>query len=90
MILPVLFLLTLIATLLYLYHVNHGMTAVPEEARRLSPHRWTVDEIKAAYDRNVNSPIDVAKQLPPKQNRRYVVVGATGTFSLCCAHVQKD
>lgn len=79
MILPVLFLLTLILTLLYLYHVNRGMTAVPEEASRLSSQRWTVDEIKAAYDRNVNSPIDVAKQLPPKQNRRYVVVGAAGS-----------
>lgn len=78
MILPALLVLTLILILLYLYHVNRGMTAVPEEARRVSPQRWTVDEVKAAYDRNVDSPIDVAKQLPPKQNRRYVVVGATG------------
>lgn len=78
MILPALLVITLTLVFLYLYHVNQGMTAVPEEARRLSPQRWTVDEVKAAYDRNVNSPIDVAKQLPPKQNRRYVVVGATG------------
>lgn len=69
-----------IVVLLYLYHVNHAILAVPEEARRLSPHRWTVDEVKAAYEKALNSPIDVAKSLPPKQSRRYIVVGGSGTF----------
>ncbi|KNG84556.1 3-beta hydroxysteroid dehydrogenase/isomerase family protein [Aspergillus nomiae NRRL 13137] len=67
-----------IAMLLYLYHVNRGIMAVPEEARRACSHRWTVDEIKAAFEKVVNSPTDVAKSLPPKQHRRYIVVGGSG------------
>ncbi|KAE8372544.1 hypothetical protein BDV26DRAFT_97741 [Aspergillus bertholletiae] len=66
------------AVLLYLYHVNRGITTVPEEARRLHPHSWTVDEIKAAFEKAENSPTDVAKSLPPKQHRRYIIVGGSG------------
>ncbi|KAL3451286.1 hypothetical protein BJX65DRAFT_293803 [Aspergillus insuetus] len=64
--------------ILYLYHVNRAMCIVPEEARRLSPHRWTVDELKAAYKQAVHAPVDVTKSLPPRQNRRYIVVGGSG------------
>ncbi|GES60735.1 NAD(P)-binding protein [Aspergillus terreus] len=64
--------------ILYLYHVNRGMCAVPAEALALSPRRWTVEEIKAAYDEAARSPVDVSKSLPPKQNRRYIVVGGSG------------
>ncbi|GFG24518.1 sterol-4-alpha-carboxylate 3-dehydrogenase, decarboxylating [Aspergillus udagawae] len=63
---------------LYLYHVNRAMTQVPEEARLLSPRRWTVEEIKEAYRKAIESPIDVGKSLPPKQHRRYIVVGGSG------------
>ncbi|KAL4751872.1 hypothetical protein BDW72DRAFT_82436 [Aspergillus terricola var. indicus] len=63
---------------LYLNHVNNALYNVPEEARRLSPHRWTADQIKAAYKKAVQSPIDVTKSLPPKQGRRYIVVGGSG------------
>jgi nucleoside-diphosphate-sugar epimerase len=63
---------------LYLYHVNRAMSKVPEEARLLSPRRWTVEEIKEAYRRAIESPIDVSKSLPPKQHRRYIVVGGSG------------
>lgn len=63
---------------LYLYHVNRAMKIVPEEVHRLSPHRWTADEIKAAYQESIESPIDVSKVLPPKQSRRYVIVGGSG------------
>ncbi|OJJ47552.1 hypothetical protein ASPZODRAFT_1712425 [Penicilliopsis zonata CBS 506.65] len=63
---------------LYFCHVNRVLTTMPEEARRLSPHRWTVDEIREAYKRHIESPIDVAKSLPLKQQRRYIVVGGSG------------
>ncbi|KAL4972158.1 hypothetical protein BDW66DRAFT_163084 [Aspergillus desertorum] len=63
---------------IYLNHVNNAMYNVPEEARRLSPQRWTVDEIKAAYKRAIHNPIDVTKSLPPRQGRRYIVVGGSG------------
>ncbi|KAL4946861.1 hypothetical protein BDV06DRAFT_218012 [Aspergillus oleicola] len=62
----------------YLRHVNKAMRDVPEEARKLSPHRWTVDQIQAAYKKAVHDPIDVTKGLPPKQGRRYIVVGGSG------------
>ena len=71
-------LLSLVLGLLYLYHVDRGMTQVPDEAHRFSPRRWTVDEIKQAYERNVHSPVNVTEHLPPKQNRRYVIVGGSG------------
>ncbi|KAL4933643.1 putative 3-beta hydroxysteroid dehydrogenase/isomerase family protein [Aspergillus undulatus] len=62
----------------YLHHVNSAMCRVPDEARKLSPHRWTVDEIKTAYKKAVHDPVDVTKSLPPKQDRRYIVVGGSG------------
>lgn len=68
-----------IVGILYVYHVNRAMYTVPEEARKLSPHRWTVDEIKAAYKKAVHDPVDVTESLPPKQDRRYIVVGGSGT-----------
>lgn len=67
-----------ISLALYLYHVNRGMSYVPDEAIIFSPHRWTVNEIKEAYERNINAPIETTQYLPPKQNRRYVVVGGSG------------
>jgi hypothetical protein len=67
-----------IVAALYLCHINHAMKAVPDEAAKLSPHRWTIEEIKEAYKKSLESPIDVTKSLPPKQSRRYVIVGGTG------------
>ncbi|CAI7647667.1 unnamed protein product [Penicillium glandicola] len=63
---------------LYMWRVNSAMKVVPEEAQKLSPHRWTVGEIKAAYKKSLETPIDVTKSLSPKQSRRYVIVGGTG------------
>jgi hypothetical protein len=65
---------------LYIYHVNHAMCDVPEDARNLSPHRWTINEIKAAYKKAVHNPIDVTESLPARQNRRYIVVGGSGAL----------
>lgn len=65
---------------LYLRHVNTAMKKTPEEALNLSPHRWTVEEVKAAYKKASETPVDVTKSLPPKQTRRYIVVGGSGKF----------
>lgn len=69
-------------SVLYLWHINRAMKVVPDEAAKLSPHRWTVDEIKAAYKKSLETPIDVTKSLTPKQSRRYVIVGGTGTSTV--------
>lgn len=68
---------------LYLYHVNSAMKRVPDEARKLSPRRWTVDDVKAAYTKALDNPIDITDSLPPKQSRRYIVVGGSGTWDSC-------
>jgi len=65
---------------LYICHVNFAMSGIPEEARKLSPRRLNVDEITAAYQKAVDNPVDVTKSLPPKQGRRYIVVGGSGTL----------
>lgn len=67
---------------LYVNHVNSAMKRVPPEAQQASPHRWTVDEVKEAYKKSIENPVDTTKSVPPKQSRRYVVVGGSGTFSL--------
>jgi nucleoside-diphosphate-sugar epimerase len=64
---------------LYLNHVNSAMKRVPEEAHKASPHRWTIEEIESAYKKSLESPVDTTTNLPPKQSRRYVVVGGSGT-----------
>ncbi|PWY76463.1 NAD(P)-binding protein [Aspergillus sclerotioniger CBS 115572] len=64
--------------LLYLYHVNRGMNHMPDDILRLTPHRWTTEEIQAAYEEAIRNPVDVRKSLPPTQNRRYIVVGGSG------------
>jgi hypothetical protein len=71
---------------LYLYHVNSAMKRVPNEARKRSPHRWTVDDVKAAYKKALENPIDITDSLPPKQSRRYIVVGGSGKWDSCTFH----
>jgi len=62
----------------YLSHLNRAMLGIPDEVQKISPHRWTPDEIKAAYAKVVKDPIDDTKHLPPKLERRYIVVGGSG------------
>lgn len=66
-------------TVLYLYHVNRGMTGTHPEALKLSPHRWTEEEIRQTYEKRQRNPIDVKPYLPIKTGRRYVVAGGSGS-----------
>ncbi|KAL2146862.1 hypothetical protein VTI28DRAFT_1965 [Corynascus sepedonium] len=54
------------------------MKSVPEDARRASPNRWTKDQLRSTYERVKQKPIDFTKLLPPRLERRYVVVGGSG------------
>lgn len=65
----------------YLWLVNEAITTVPDEVLKISPHRWTEEEMKETCERVEKNPIDFAPHLPPKLDRRYVVVGGSGTFS---------
>jgi hypothetical protein len=62
----------------WLIRVNSAMQSVPEEARKASPRRWSKQEVRETYDRLKQKPIDFLKLLPPRLDRRYVVVGGSG------------
>ena len=70
--------LAFLLLLLYLVHVNHGFSQVPEEVPKLSAPEWTDEEIRVTYKRVCENPIDFAAHLPPALERRYVVVGGSG------------
>lgn len=70
----------LISLGLYLYHVNRAMKQIPEEFHKSASNRWTTEKIREAFQKSLEKPVDVSKSIPPKQSRRYVVVGGAGTF----------
>lgn len=88
------------APVAYLVQVNRLLAGTPEEVAKLSPTRWTRELLCDTYDELEEKPITVdtyADRLPPKQQRRYVVTGGSGTsptrrpgkarvFSLSLAH----
>jgi FlaA1/EpsC-like NDP-sugar epimerase len=64
--------------LIWLVRINLAMHAVPAEAAKVMSHRWTRKEIQETYERVRKSPVDFSKHLPPRLDRRYVVVGGAG------------
>lgn len=54
------------------------MKVVPDEVLKLSPHRFTDQEIRDTYKKVTEKPLDWTPHLPPKLERRYVVVGGSG------------
>lgn len=67
----------------YFWHLNRALSGIPDEASKVSPHRWTPEEIKATYAKVAKNPIDDTAHLPPKLERRYIVVGGSGEHSFC-------
>lgn len=67
---------------LWLYRVNKAMQAVPEEAAKAFPGHWTSQQIRETYERLKKTPSDFVKHLPPKLDRKYVVVGGAGKMIL--------
>ena len=65
----------------WLCRINAAMKVEPEAARKASPWRWTRQEIRDTYERVKQNPIDFTKHLPPRQDRRYIVVGGSGMWS---------
>ncbi|TDZ34275.1 Sterol-4-alpha-carboxylate 3-dehydrogenase, decarboxylating [Colletotrichum spinosum] len=66
------------ALVAYLWKINKSMTTTPPEGLRLSPYRWMPEQTKYQYQRLEKNPIDWTPHLPPKLDRRYVVVGGSG------------
>ncbi|KAL2261048.1 hypothetical protein VTK26DRAFT_4768 [Humicola hyalothermophila] len=67
-----------VGALIWLYRINAGMTYVPAEAAKASPVRWTRQQLRDTYERVKRNPVDFFKALPPRLDRRYVVVGGSG------------
>ncbi|KAK3489242.1 uncharacterized protein B0T23DRAFT_197010 [Neurospora hispaniola] len=65
---------------LWVYGVNRTMRTVPPTALKLSPNsnRWSKEYIRETYERVKKNPVDIKKHLPPKMDRRYIVVGGSG------------
>ncbi|KAJ3515634.1 hypothetical protein NLJ89_g1630 [Agrocybe chaxingu] len=63
---------------LWLWHMNKVMTTVPPDALALSPHRWTVPEIRERAAQVTKQPLNTLPHLPPATGRRYVVIGGSG------------
>ncbi|KAK3341422.1 hypothetical protein B0T25DRAFT_593979 [Lasiosphaeria hispida] len=70
--------LTIIIVTTWLYRINSAMKYIPEEVAKWAPRRWTQHEIRAAYERIKRNPIDFVKDLPPRLDRRYIVIGGAG------------
>ncbi|KAJ3945778.1 uncharacterized protein N0V96_004119 [Colletotrichum fioriniae] len=68
----------LAALLAYLWKINRAMSTIYPEALRVSPDRWTPDKIKRTFERMEKQPIDWTPHLPPKLDRRYIIVGGSG------------
>ena len=62
----------------WLIRIDSAMHSVPEGARKASPRRWTKEQLRETYERVKQTPLDFRKLLPPRLDRRYVVVGGSG------------
>ncbi|KAI0377993.1 NAD(P)-binding protein [Hypomontagnella monticulosa] len=62
----------------WVWKLNSAMKQTPPEVLEASPHRWTNQEVKDTYQRIKANPIDWAKHLPPKLDRRYIITGGSG------------
>lgn len=76
-----------VLVIVHLIFVNQLLKGVPSEIEKLSGSRWSADELRKTYEELNKHPIDYTNKLPPRLNRRYVVVGGNGetytTTSLC-------
>ena len=66
----------------YLVRINALLKGTPEEVRMLADSPWKPTQLKETYERLRMSPVDYTANLPPRQNRRYVVTGGSGKASL--------
>jgi hypothetical protein len=62
----------------YLWLVNQAIVRLPKDIQKISPKRWTEKQMKETFARVSANPIDFKPHLPPKLDRRYVVVGGSG------------
>lgn len=67
-----------VALIVYAIRVDHVMRNTPPEALKYVPRFIDVEEIQSTYEGIKKNGIDFAKELPPRRERRYLVVGGSG------------
>lgn len=70
---------TLLGCVFWMYRVNNAMKCVPQKARDVS-RPWSKQETRAAFERVKARPISFVEHLPPKLDRRYIIVGGSGMW----------
>lgn len=66
--------------ILYAIQINTLMATGPAEAERIAGAPLTVEQIEAVRDRLREQPINYERFLPSFKQRRYIVVGGSGTW----------
>ena len=67
-----------LAVVAYAYHVANALATIPAGIHKLSQGGWNREQILEA-SRTARTAEEVSRpKLPPKQNRRYIVVGSSG------------
>ncbi len=67
----------------YLFHINRLLSGTPDEIAQLVQERWTPELLRETYARLEKHPINTESyrhRLPPRLDRRYVVVGGSGKW----------
>ncbi|KAK4192828.1 hypothetical protein QBC35DRAFT_483499 [Podospora australis] len=64
--------------LIWAYRFNSALKSTPEAARKIGHRYWATQELRDAYEHTKKNPVDFGKHLPPKLERRYVIVGGSG------------
>lgn len=72
----------LVALIVYAIRVDQVMRNTPPEALKHMPRFIDAEEIRSTYEDIKKNGIDFAKELPPRRERRYVVVGGSGEWEL--------
>lgn len=71
----------LLFLLFWAWKVNRAMKTTPPEVFRLTKGPWLAEDIRKVYRRVEETPPDWTPHLPPKLERRYIVVGGSGTVT---------
>lgn len=67
--------------LLYLYRVNFVLAQTPPEVAAQFGEELTRERVVEAYKQVKHKRLDWSSRLPPRQTRRYVIVGGSGKLS---------
>lgn len=71
----------LLLTYTYLSRLSSILKSTPEAVLKVSPKRWTKEELRQAYQRlekNLITTKSYADRIPPKLDRRYIITGGSG------------